>query len=78
MKLNQLTKHSSITEERFLALVEVKGVEMLCSVLKTTNISMVGTPSHTRFSIKRFGNKISKKERTELKKLIEEKINKFT
>jgi len=79
MKLNQLTKNSTLTEEEFHALVEVKGVEVPFRVLKVTNISTRGT-CYTAITIKAINSKpnLTKGQKEKIKKLIEEKINKFT
>jgi hypothetical protein len=82
MKLNQLTKNSTLTEEEFTALVEVKGVEVPFRVLKTTSISTRGT-SYTAVSIKRahagYGNlpNLTKGQKEKIRKLIEDEINKI-
>jgi hypothetical protein len=75
MELTQLNKHSTLTEEEYIATVLFKGVEIPFRVLKTTSISYRGT-SFTAVSIKKVSDKpnITKGQKEKIREIIQCKL----
>ena len=75
MELTKLTKHSTLTEEEYLATVLFKGVEIPFRVLKHTNVTDRGA-CYTAVSIKKVNDKpnITKGQKEKIRELIESKL----